>query len=96
MGDAFSGPFILSWIRTMDFYWYRRLGIVYQRVSSRLFIFRGDNVFPPHEETDYSHLDWPISELSGPYWYIAIESLRFSGAFISICAIFFVATKWSK
>ena len=69
----------------MDFYWYRKLVIVYQRVSSRPSIFRGDNVFPPHEETDYSHektdyshLDWPISELSGPYWYIAIESLRFS------------------
>ena len=34
-------------IETMDCYWRRRLGgILYQRPSSRLFIPRGDNVFP--------------------------------------------------
>ena len=35
------------WQKTKDCYWYRRLGgIIYQWASSRLFIPRGDNVFP--------------------------------------------------
>ena len=33
-------------IKTIDYYWWRRLGsTVYQRASSRLFIPRGDDVF---------------------------------------------------